>query len=648
MCGIAGYFNFDAAPVNPQVLAKMIDCQRHRGPDDQGMRLFSLARGQSIEIRRQDPAPSQPFEGALGFNRLSIIDPSERGHQPMCNDDESIILAFNGEIYNAFDYKAELQAAGYNFRSRTDTEVILRLYEELGWDDMLERLNGMFAIVIVDLRLREMHMARDHLGIKPFYWARQANTLFFSSEVKSFQMHPSFAALLDEDNVDEYLAFRYCAADRYLMRDVRQLRPGHCLSFSTGDGLRVRKYYSIPDPPTQPSMLHDQALNALEEHLRRSVKSQLISDVKIGCQLSGGIDSSLTTFFARSHVAANLDSFSVVFRDPKYSEEHWISQAVLAADVDSHRFIFDDRHFFNTFERATWHLDQPINHPNSLGIYFLAEKSRPLVTVLLSGEGADELFGGYPRFYYASVRPHIQPWLSLLSRLPHLGEKFSRNFGAEFADDIDYFIAASMFQRPAELVQVRPQADIGKVMARRRSLFEEGRGDHLRNCLKYEMQTYMVDLLVRQDKMTMAHSLENRVPFLDRNLVSFVRTLPAHLLIGDRLSLRDRRMHNTKMLLKDLACRTFDSEFVYRPKSGFTLPLLRYYQDKRFVTLMEDRLLPGMKKRGVIQPDTIRRWWSNLSQLPRTLDETLWISIAFELWAQQFLDGPTAPLPQAA
>ena len=241
MCGIAGFFNFNAAPVNPQVLASMIDCQRHRGPDDQGMRLFSLARGQSIEIRQQDPVPSQPFEGALGFNRLSIIDLSERGHQPMCNDDESIILAFNGEIYNAFDYKAELQSAGYNFRSRTDTEVILRLYEHLGLAGTLERLNGMFAIVIIDLRRGEVHMARDGLGIKPFYWAHQGHILFFGSEVKSFQMHPSFITRLDEDNVDEYLAFRYCAADRYLIQGVHQLRPGHCLSFSA-DGMRIQRY----------------------------------------------------------------------------------------------------------------------------------------------------------------------------------------------------------------------------------------------------------------------------------------------------------------------------------------------------------------------------------------------------------------------
>ena len=201
---------------------------------------------------------------------------------------------------------------------------------------------------------------------------------------------------------------------------------------------------------------------------------------------------------------------------------------------------------------------------------FLAEKSRPLVTVLLSGEGADELFGGYPRIYYASVRPKIRPWLPLLSRLPRLGEKFSRNFGSRIRRRGRILYQLIDVSATRRALQVRPQADITKVLAqRRRAMFEEGRGDHLRNCLKYEMQTYMVDLLVRQDKMTMAHSMENRVPFLDRDLVSFVRTLPP--LSADRRSsvVRDRRMHNTKMLLKNLARRTFDEDFRLSTKVRF-------------------------------------------------------------------------------
>jgi asparagine synthase (glutamine-hydrolysing) len=518
--------------------------------------------------------------------------------------------------------------------------VILRLYEHFGLEGMLKRLNGMFAMVIVDLRSREVRLVRDQFGIKPLYWARQGKTLFFGSEVKSFQMHPGFVARLDESNVDEYLSFRYCAADRVLIKDVRQLRAGHCLSFSAESGERICQYYSIPDPSPNTSTTHDQALDEFNERLRYSVRSQLISDVNVGCQLSGGIDSSLVTYLARDQSGDRMEGFSIIFRDSELSEEKWMLQAAIAANVNSHRFAFGDDDFVNDIEPATWHLDQPINHPNSLGIYHLAKKARPFVTVLLSGEGADELLGGYSRFYYASIRPKVKPWLPLLMRLPKVGEKFSRHFGAEFSDATDFFIGASMFQRPADLLQIRPEVNIADVLEKRRSLFEEGRGTYLSNCIKYEMQTYMVDLLVRQDKMTMASSIENRVPFLDRDLVSFVRTLPTSLLTGDRPALYT--ILNTKIILKDLARRIFDAKFVYRPKSGFTLPLFQFYQDRRFVAVMEDRLLPGMKKRGVVKADSIRNWWRNLPKLPRSTDEKLWISIAFELWAERFLDAPKA------
>ena len=646
MCGIVGYFNFDNEPVNPLLLARMVDLQRHRGPDDQGMRLFSLARGQSKEFRERDPVSSLNFEGALGFNRLSILDLSERGHQPMCNDDQSIFLAFNGEIYNAFDYRAELEAANYKFRSRTDTEVILRLYERFGLEGTLDRLNGMFALVIVDLRSREVHLVRDQFGIKPLYWARQGKTLFFGSEPKSFQLHPGFDTRLEESNLDEYFSFRYCAADRFLIQTVRQLRPGHCLTFTASGNERIRQYYAIPDSPTHADISRERALDELKQHLCQSVQSQLLSDVNVGCQLSGGIDSSLVTYFAGRQWTSAMDGFSIIFRDADLSEEKWILQAAIAANVNSHRFYLEEADCLNALEMATWHLDQPINHPNSLGIFHLAKRSRPFVTVMLSGEGADELFGGYARFSYANMRPAIRRWLPLLTQIPNYGEKFSRNFGAEFTDSTEFFIGASMFQRSADLLQLRPEADLAPVFARRRALFEEGHGDYLSNCMKYEMQTYLVDLLVRQDKMTMAHSIENRVPYLDRDLVSFVRKLPIDLLVGNKLALRDQQTRNTKIILKNLARTIFDDKFVYRPKSGFTLPLLSLYKDKRFVSLMQDRILPGIRKRGVIQADTVNRWWANVENLPRSIDEKLWISIAFELWAQQFLETPRAQAPR--
>ena len=636
MCGIAGSFDLKGNAANPRILKAMADIQRHRGPDDQGLRLFSLRSATSSEVNVGADSPAQTFEGALGFNRLSILDLSEHGHQPMLNAAGNIILAFNGEIYNALDYRSELEKSGFQFRSHTDTEVILYLYEKYGIDGTLERLNGMFSIVIVDLRNKEIHIARDHLGIKPFYWTIVDSTVLFASEAKSFLAHPAFRPEVNSEYLDEYLAFRYVAGEGYLLKGVRQLRAGHCLRI-TNDGVSVRRYWQIPDGLEKKEISDADALDQVEDLFRKAVKSQLLSDVPVGCQLSGGIDSSLVSVFARSHFGADMQTFSVVFDDPKYSEEHWISIAANAAKADSHRYLFSERFFFETLDKASWHLDQPINHPNSLGIWLLAQKSRELVTVLLSGEGADEVFGGYPRFYYASLRSKISPWLPLLRMTPKLGGKLDRHFGG---DDVDSFIGASLWQDPTLLRQLRPKADYERVLSRRREIFAEGQSDHLSNCLKYEMQTHMIDLLVRQDKMTMAHSLENRVPFLDLNLVKFARTLPARFLVGQSISVRDNRMRCTKVLLKDLARHTFDDKFVYRRKSGFSLPLGKYFSGKTFETLMEDRLLPGMTRRGLVETDVVRRLWKNLSKMPEPMSETFWITIALELWAQKFLDFP--------
>ena len=235
----------------------------------------------------------------------------------MVNADGTTIIAFNGEVYNAFDYATELEEAGFQFRSRTDTEVILYLYEKYGVDGMLDRLNGMFAIVIVDLRTRELHIARDHFGIKPFYWTLVGSTLLFASEVKSFLSHPNFRAEIEREHIDEYLAFRYVCGEGSLIKGVRQLVPGRYMRV-TADGVSIHRYWQIPDIVEKIDISQNEAVSRLDYVLRDSVKSQLLSDVKVGCQLSGGIDSSIVSVCARSHFDANMDTFSIVFDDPKH------------------------------------------------------------------------------------------------------------------------------------------------------------------------------------------------------------------------------------------------------------------------------------------------------------------------------------------
>lgn len=627
--------NLNGAPAAIDVVARMTELQRHRGPDDQGIRLFSLSKGASVEPAAGETTAGGLYEGALGFNRLKILDLTECGHQPMVNGDGQVILAFNGEIYNAFDFRPELERAGYRFRSRTDTEVILYLYEHFGLEGMLERLNGMFAIVIVDLRRRELLMIRDHLGVKPFYWAVAGPTLLFGSEAKSFLVHPAFEPEIDAEHLDEYLGFRYVAGEQSLLKGVAQIRPGHYVRVKAGV-VRTHRYWSVPDQPEKIDLSNVVALDELDHLLRDSVRSQLQSDVRVGCQLSGGIDSSLITVLARSHFDADMETFSVVFDDPKFSEQQWISQAAAVARAESHASTFTPSFFFDTLAQASWHMDQPISHPNSLGIWLLARDARKRVTVLLSGEGADEVFGGYSRFYYANLRPTLGPWLPVLRYLPGIGGRLERDLGGDPAGG---FINASRFQALEQVRTIRPGANLDSAVGRRRAILEEGTGEHLDRCLKYEMQTHLADLLVRQDKMTMAHSVENRVPFLDKHLVGFARSLPSRHLVSDSLMLLARRSRSTKIVLKSLARRFFDDAFVYRQKSGFALPLGHYFASPAFEVLMEEQLLPGMARRDWINAGAVRRQWKSLSRSSQAAGEALWIAIALELWAQEFMDG---------
>lgn len=589
MCGIAGFVNLDGAPTDAGVVAAMMRAVQHRGPDDRGQIRLSLRRG---EIAGDAAAAA---DTAIGFHRLKVLDLSEHGHQPMVNPAGTIVLALNGEVYNAFDYKPELEAAGFRFRSRTDTEVLLYLYERYGIEGMLDRLNGMFAIVIADLRSHEIHVARDHFGIKPLYWTQAGASVLFASEAKAFLEHPAFTAAIDEDHVDEQLAFRYVAGEASLLKGVRQLRPGHRLRI-TPDGVTAMRYWSIPDGAATARLTRAQAVDQLDALMRDSVASQLLSDVKVGCQLSGGIDSSLVTMFAGARSGTGMDTFSVVFEDPKFSEDPWIAEAAAKAGVESHRVLFSEASFIAPLARATWHMDQPISHPNSLGIWLLAQHARERVTVLLSGEGADEVFGGYARFLRAREKT------------------------------VEAFVQATQFQPASKLRRLRPGADLEPALARRTAIFHEGGGDHLSNCLKYEMQTFLVDLLVRQDKMTMAHGVENRVPFLDRRVVEFARTLPAGYLVDN----------GGKVVVKDLARRTFDDAFVDRSKGAFNLPLSQYFRSVAFTELMEDQLLPGMTQRGLVRVPEVRELWRRSLSAP-ALTEVLWIPVALELWAQSLV-----------
>ena len=464
MCGFTGFINLNDQKFNGKVLESMTDIQSHRGPDDRGLVGFSLFKDKKVKVIEDENIISENLNAGIGFNRLSILDLSKNGHQPMISSCGNYILAYNGETYNALSFRNKLISAGYPIVSKTDSEIILYLYVHYGIDKMLELLNGMFAFIIVDLKKGKSYIVRDQLGIKPVYIYETSNILMFSSEIKSFIKHPEFKAELNINHIDEYLLFRYCAHDRTLYKNVKQVPPGHYYEISK-DKIEVKEYWSYKIFEER-NVNEKDALELLDLTFKESIKSQLMSDVKVGCQLSGGIDSSLVTSYAREFFNANMDTFSIVFSDSKYSEEEFINYVSNHTNSDSHRFQYSNQYAFENFFKATWHLDQPISIPNTLGIKRLAERARENITVLLSGEGADELFCGYSRYHNLSCRYNMN--LNSYSKLPFVGSKIYNKYSLNQNIE-DFFIMSSSAMPLDDFQYFSVEKNIESILERRKS-----------------------------------------------------------------------------------------------------------------------------------------------------------------------------------
>lgn len=612
----------------------MLRVQKHRGPDDSGIRAFSLRSGISLEMPVKEPGIiDSGFEGVLGFNRLSIMDLSLNGHQPMMSPDGKVLLALNGEIYNAFDYKDELQEWGYRFKSSTDTEIVLALYLRYGLHGMLNCLNGMFAIVIIDLVKREIFICRDRFGIKPMYYVLTNETFAFSSELKSFSFIENFSFRLDHDKLDEYLLFRN-NLNGTLFKNIQSLAPGHYLSFNNEGSLLKERFFDINmyERVNNASDEIDTYTCRLEQWLSNSVKSQLMSDVKLGCQLSGGIDSSLVTLLAnRTSDKGSLEAVSIIFNDKRFSEEDYIDVVAGKLEIPSHKFLLDADYYFENLEKATWHFEAPINHPNTVAIYKLSQLAKAYVTVLLSGEGADEIFGGYSRFYNIAY-----PYKS--RRILH---EIKKSLGQPFKF-VDYFdhelraIMATAFMSPAMAKQLRPEFCQKNSLEGRKAMYNSLSGSLFDRQVKYEMLSYLPDLLIRQDKMSMAHSIENRVPFLDNEIVEKSFSIPEKYLL---LRQGNQGFSTEKYLLKKAAAATFGNDFAFRKKVGFGIPLKEYFLNPGFEEYLNDKIIPGIKQRDIFDIKLSLKWLSDLENLRYSNLEALWVVVSFEIWASIYLDN---------
>ncbi len=634
MCGIAGYIFNQSKLKNTDTLRKMLQVQKHRGPDDSGINAFNLDSGEVLAFPTNETVQvDNQFNGLLGFNRLSILDLSENGHQPMLDPAKQIMLTLNGEIYNAFDYKEELEDWGYSFRSTSDTEIVLALYLKYGFHGMLDRLNGMFAIVIADFKQKCLFITRDRFGIKPMYYINKKARFAFSSELKSFKYLDDFRFELNEKQMDEFLVFR-SNVNGTLFKDIHSLDPGHYLTYSISGGVKVHRYFDINSYSRINELNGSLSIygKQMEEWLSKSVKRQLMSDVKLGCQLSGGVDSSLVTWLAnRNSDEGKFEAVSIVFREKQYSEEKYIDHVTEGLEIPAHKFLLDSEYYLNHIEKATWHLEVPLNHPNTVGIYKLSQLAKEYVTVLLSGEGADEVYGGYSRFYNVNYPFRLQ-------KLLHEAKSNRK----DIKSIIDYFdiayrsVMETAFMSPFLAGKVWKDFKKDQATCNRINLYRTLNGSAFDRQVKYEMQTYLPDLLIRQDKMSMAHSIENRVPFLDNEVVQNSFSIPEKYLL---LRKSPEGGNAEKYLMKKMAAKQFGNDFAFRDKMGFGIPVKEFFTEPRFMQYLNDKVFPGIRNRGIFDYGMVVNWTTRIGNLKYFELEALWVMVSFEIWASVYLDN---------
>ncbi len=655
MCGIVGNISLGKRKLsNIKEIEQMLDVQNHRGPDDRGICGFSFCTGKISEYETDGEIEQKQFDGIIGFNRLSILDLSSKGHQPMLSEDKKVIIAFNGEIYNAFDFVGELKSKGYHFHSGTDTEVVLKLYLEYGFDKMIKLLNGMFAIVIVDLRMNRFYMARDRFGIKPFYYRIFNEKIIFASEIKCFLCDKEFEPELDKESVYEHLIYSG-THHKNLMKGVENLWPGEVLECTEGN-IKRYKFFDMNkyQRPLKPQMSHSRYKEEMEKILREAIKRQMISDVKLGCQLSGGIDSTLITTYASQIDNTGLkDTVSVIFdnQNRSYSEEDYMDMVQKKLHLDAHKYIIDKSYVAENLERTIWHLDTMANTSNSIGIMLLSEEAKKNVTVLLSGEGADEAFAGYWQFSLAPVlesywKVRRNPVGSMLSKpVRHFDNgalsKYMKDGYSNFVTSTFGVTEKEYFYNMVMLGQDSAKVLYEENVNKRKKLFDQFSGTQFDKHIKYMMSTNLPDLLIRQDKMSMSASIENRVPFLDNKVIDFAFSLPRRELLKWKISLKrimDLKLTEGKNILKELSVKSYGKEFTYRGKRGFDLPLADFLSSGSFEKYFYTTLIPGMNHHGILNSDYAKKLYGNIRTISGKEAAVLWKMVNLEIWCQLFVD----------
>jgi asparagine synthase (glutamine-hydrolysing) len=634
MCGINGIAISSRAQreINMAVVERMRDVITHRGPDDHGIFIDGNI--------------------GLGHRRLSIVDVAT-GHQPMTNEDETLHIIYNGEIYNHSDHRAALEARGHKYRTYCDTETILHLYEEDG-PRVVEKLRGMFAFAIWDQKKRELFIARDRLGVKPLYYLHATDgSLYFASEIKSILATNVIKPEINFSALPDYLANHATSGEETLFRNIKRLPPGHTLLWRDGQ-LHIERYWDVSFAPytTNGNRKDNDYIAEWMDLFRTSVRLRLMADVPLGMFLSGGIDSSAIAAIMSQLVDEPIKTFSVAFAEREANELEYAREIARAYKTDHHEIVVTPEEFFNKLPRLVWHEDEPLAHPSSVALYFVSHLASKHVKVVLTGEGSDEMMAGYERYrktiynlalgsrYYGLTSENVRRMIQRSVESLPVGSRFQQKIQRTFLylpPEIEsiYFDNFAVFPRTMQAKLLSSKAkekiqDLDPYTDVRRRIKETDAKSLLNQLLYADIKTYLHELLMKQDQMSMAASIESRVPFLDHKLVEFTATLP------ERMKLRG---WTTKYILRQGMKGILPERILNRPKMGFPVPIGAWFRGQYKSIIDEYVLSERTLQRGLFNPDVVREIVKKHQYGNENHSERLWALVNFEIWQRQFIDG---------
>lgn len=560
MCGFVGFTNkINDASI---VLGKMMDRIKHRGPDSDGKYVDEQI--------------------AMGFRRLSIIDLSDQGSQPIFNEDKSLVLTFNGEIYNYKDLREELVASGHKFYTQTDSEVLIHGYEQWG-ENMLDKLRGMFAFVIFNKNTNEVFGARDFFGIKPLYYAKMGETLMWGSEIKSFLDHPHFKKELNTDVLETYLTFQYSPTTETFFKNVYKLPSAHCFTYKNGE-MNVRRYWEVKFHADNGPSLEDW-VNRISDTFKNSVEVHKFADVEVGSFLSSGVDSSYVA------AVANVDkTFTVGFgEDEKYNEIGYAKEFSKYINKENFSKVISPEEYWNSLSKIQYHMDEPLADPAAVALFFVCQIASEKVKAVLSGEGADEIFGGYNIYhnpadmasYFKIPRPIRKAVGAVAEKLPH---KHGINYLIRGSKDLDERFIGNAYifseKERKDILSIKTNAP--DAMAITKPFYDKVRDQDQVTQMQYiDLHLWMTgDILLKADKMSMAHSLELRVPFLDRKVMELAEQIP----VKDRVTETE-----TKYAMRLAALQACPPQTAKKKKLGFPVPIRVWLKEDKYYNIVKDK-----------------------------------------------------------